>query len=81
VTWRKVRAGCYDNAAGTHRIERDSGSLDEYDTPSDVEWFIYTLPLAREDYGPPDAIAEFPTLREAKASLNTQLDNSRRNLT
>jgi hypothetical protein len=63
VTWKKVRAGCYET--GTHRVERDTGSLAEWDVPSEPEWFVYTLPV-RDNYGPPEAIAEFPTLRQGK---------------
>jgi hypothetical protein len=67
VTWRKVRAGCYEN--GTHRVERDSGSSDEWDQLSEPEWFVYALPV-RNDYGPPDAITEFETLREGKRYID-----------
>lgn len=66
-TWHRITPGTYEN--GTHRIERDNGSLDEFDSLSDPEWFVYVLPLPK-NYGPPDSIAEFPTLKRAKKFID-----------
>lgn len=49
-------------------IERDDGSIGEWDDPGDSAWFVYTLKqVLSGTFGPPEAVSEHRTLGDAAA--------------
>ena len=66
---RKLRRGAYLTDDERHVLERDVGSIDEWDNEDPPEWWVYPAATVLEGglYGPPDALNPwgFPTRREA----------------
>jgi len=64
VKLQRLRPGRYLTIDGRFLIERDSGSTDEWDVPSEPAWFVYGDGQNFNDVGPPDALFEGATLRD-----------------